>query len=143
MAGVPAPGHRVRTGQVSVDSVGTADPRNTSKALRTPDGLRRGTQMSKDQVHPPRGLATATYSGLAVVGLAALALVGASGPAAASPHEGEGARPASAQQREPPCAPRAEARRVGRRLLALAVLPPGTHRLVGQRVPAELRHPSQ
>jgi hypothetical protein len=101
--------------------------------------------MSKDQVHPPRGLATVTYNGLAVVGLAALTLVGASGSASASPRETEGARPASASARsgEPPAATRAEARRTGRRLLALAVLPPGTHRFTGKRVPAVLRHPSQ
>jgi len=99
--------------------------------------------MSKDQLHPPRGLATATYSGLAVVGLAALALVGASGPTAASPREGEAARqaPASAQQGEPPFATRAEARRLGRRFLAIAVLPPGTRRFTGKHVPADLRHP--
>ncbi len=102
--------------------------------------------MSKDQIHPPRGLATVTYSGLAVVGLAALTLVGASGPASASSHEAEtGARPASATARpgEPPSATRAEARRLGRRLLALAVLPPGTRHFTGKPVPAALRHPSE
>jgi|HubBroStandDraft_1064217.scaffolds.fasta_scaffold55979_2 hypothetical protein len=104
--------------------------------------------MSKDLIHPTRGLATATYSGLAVVGLAALALVGATSPVSAAAHEGEGAYPSSAAaqrdvQGQPPFATRARARRVAWRLLATVVLPPGTHRFAGRRLPGELRQPAE
>jgi hypothetical protein len=99
--------------------------------------------MTKDHVHPPRGLATVTYSGLAVVGLAALLLVGASGPTSASAQQTEGARPASVSARpgEPPSATRAGARRLGRRFLALAVLPPGTRPFKGKKAPDGLGQP--
>ncbi len=102
--------------------------------------------MSKDQGHQARGLAIAACGGLAVVGLAVTAaLVGASGPVAAQVRENESARQASASARhaEPPFATRAEARRVGRRLLGLVVTPPGTRQVSSGQVPGALRHPAQ
>jgi hypothetical protein len=108
--------------------------------------------MSKDQNHPPRGIAAATYSGLAVVGLAAIALVSAS-VSGAPPADASAARLTSAavrgdaaasdEQGTPPFGTRAQSRRLARRLLAKVVLPPGTGVFGGRKLPAELRQPAQ
>jgi hypothetical protein len=103
--------------------------------------------MSKEQNHPPRGLASATYSGLAVVGLAAIALVSAAAAQAVQPGSAQAGpvRPASAaargEQGEPPAGTRAESRRLARRLLARAVLPRGARVYRGRQVPGGLRGP--
>ena len=103
--------------------------------------------MSKDLNHP-RGIASVTYSGLAVVGLAAIALVSAAGAQAAQASEGQpsAARPTQAAQGEqsaPPSGTRAESRRLARRLLARVVLPPGARVYHGKHVPAALRGPAE
>jgi hypothetical protein len=103
--------------------------------------------MSKDLNHP-RGIASATYSGLAVVGLAAIALVSAAGaqPAQASGGQPSAARPtpaaAQGEQAAPPSGTRAESRRLARRLLARVVLPAGARVYHGKHVPAPLRGPA-
>jgi hypothetical protein len=101
--------------------------------------------MSKD-VNYPRGIASATYSGLVVVGLAVIALVPAAGAQAqASAGQPSAARPAPAargEQAAPPSATRAESRRIARRLLARVVLPAGARVYRGKHVPAALRGPA-
>jgi hypothetical protein len=79
---------------------------------------------------PTRRLAVATYSGLAVIGLIAIALVNGASPA---PAPGSAltarltaVRSGSASRGEPPFATKAESRRLARRLLGNAVLPPGS-----------------
>jgi hypothetical protein len=74
---------------------------------------------------------------LAVVGVAALALVVAADMAAAA------ATSAGGHDRRAPFATRAESLRLARRLLSKAVLPPGTRRLHGRKLPAGLSGPPQ
>ena len=74
---------------------------------------------------------------LAVVGLAALALVVAADLTAAA------AQSAGGHDHRAPFATRAESLRLARRLLAKAVLPPGTRRLHGRKLPAALSGPPQ
>ena len=91
--------------------------------------------MNDDKAHQPsRRLAVVTYSGLAVVGLAGMLLIGG---ANAAPGAAVTARLTSASTRadsrgEPPFATRAESRRLARRLLGRAVLPPGSRRFHGK-----------
>jgi len=86
---------------------------------------------------------------VAVAGLAAVALAGAMGIAGAATHSdagsvlsaaGDGRAPRAAAHA--PFATRAESRRLARRLLAKVVMPPGTRRFRGRRVPAALRWPA-
>jgi hypothetical protein len=87
------------------------------------------------------------HQSTAAAGLAVLALAGAVGVAGATTQSGGGAtRPASherAGRAEAPFATRAESLRRGRKLLAEAVLPAGTHRFHGRKLPAELRQPPE
>ncbi len=105
--------------------------------------------MSNDLYHQSRTRVTVAYSGLAIAGIAALALVTG---ATAAPHSERVGKlaPASAResdakgtgQHEPPAGTKAESLRVARRLLSLAVLPPGTRLSRGKRLPAGLRGPA-
>ena len=87
---------------------------------------------------------------VAVAGLTAVALAGAMGIAGAATHpeaspmrssagDGRAAQAAA----HPPFATRAESLRLARRLLAKAVLPPGTRRFRGRKPPAGLREPAE
>jgi hypothetical protein len=76
-----------------------------------------------------------------------VALAGTAGIAGASAPPGPDAAPrpadsGQARPARPPFATRAESLRLARRLLARAVLPPGTHRFRGRKVPSGLRWPA-
>ncbi|HWF81410.1 MAG TPA: hypothetical protein VN695_12575 [Streptosporangiaceae bacterium] len=84
---------------------------------------------------------------VAVAGLAGLALAGAVGIAGAATQSGAGATLRSAdggqaRPARPPFATRAESLRLARELLAKAVLPSGTHRFRGRKLPAALASPA-
>lgn len=74
---------------------------------------------------------------LAVAGVVALALGVAADVAAAAAQSADG------HSRRAPFATRAESFRLARRLLAKAVLPPGTRRFHGRRLPAALNAPPE
>jgi len=87
---------------------------------------------------------------VAIAGLAAVALAGAMGIAGAAMHSdagstlspaGDGRVPQAAAHA--PFATRAESLRLARRLLAKVVLPPGTRRFRGRKIPAALRWPAE
>lgn len=87
---------------------------------------------------------------VAVAGLAVLALAGAIGIAVAATQSDVGPMLPSAGEEHSaqaaahaPFATRAESLRLARRLLAMAVLPPGTRRFRGRKLPAALRQPSE
>jgi hypothetical protein len=86
---------------------------------------------------------------MAVAGLAAVVLAGAAGIAGAAMQSGShphGTPPSRHHRTGRPTAPfatRAESLRLARKLLSKAVLPPGTHRFSGRRLPAQLRHPPE
>lgn len=88
------------------------------------------------------------HQSLAAIGLAALALAGAAGVAgAAQPGRGS-TRPTAADGRvseavRVPFATRAESLKLARKLLAKAVLPHGTRRFHGRKVPASLSGPAE
>lgn len=98
------------------------------------------------QPHPqPRGLSTAAYSGLAIAGLAAMALVVS---ASAAPHAdaasslGQPGHQAPAAG-TPASGTKAESLRLARKLLGKVVLPPGTRKFRGKRLPPGLGHPAE
>lgn len=78
--------------------------------------------------------------GLAVAGVAALALGLAADVAAVAAVAG---RSAGEHSGHAPFATRAESLRLAKRLLAKAILPPGTRRFLGRKLPAELRAPAE
>ncbi len=98
--------------------------------------------MSNDPTNqpPPRRLAVATYSGLAVVGLVAIALTGcgSQAPGSAASARLSSASAGSSGRGEPPSGTKAESRRLARHLLGKAVLPPGSRRFTG-KIPSSLR----
>ncbi len=99
--------------------------------------------MTDNSFHQPRRLACVALSGVAIAGLATVAMVTA---ARVAPQAGAVRLTSAAarldRQGEPPSGTRAESLRLARRLLAKVVLPPGTRRFLGRKLPADLRHPA-
>jgi hypothetical protein len=97
--------------------------------------------MTNNSFRQPRRLARMAFSGVAIAGLASVALLTA---ARVTPSAGA-TRLTSATARlagagEPPSGTRAESLRLARRLLAKVVLPAGTRRFRGRKLPPSLRH---
>ena len=93
-----------------------------------------------DSSQPPRGLAALAYSGLVVVGLAAVTLAGVAGAADAAPASGA-LKPLThtAGSGTPPHSSRTASRKLARRLIKEAKLPPGAVRVHFAKLPPALR----